>query len=241
MCREAKTLQKRSPGSNSTNGFLASTRVLYPQCASLMIMFSSSQNFIQPQCLVVPQAGNGPVLHFRAVSGIQTGLTGVALELGVIFQPSFDNVKQSNSMELSCQNESRRFLQDKSPMHKDWLFKFQLKVSGACMCIHEYVYTSNSFYKVKWVSRIDVGLITRGVGNEARCPSRPSNQRCQSQAVMGVFFSKRTLLWKDLEVTWVDMRLFSTCFRSGRPQCHVSVSVFQANTGVMNMASTSGW
>lgn len=55
------------------------------------IMFSSSQNFIQPQCFVVPQAGNGPVLHFRAMSGIQTGLTGVALKLGVIFQPSFDH------------------------------------------------------------------------------------------------------------------------------------------------------
>lgn len=143
MCREAQTLQKRSSGSNSTNGFLASTRVLYPQCAALMIMFSSSQNFIQPQCLVVPQAGNGPVLHFRAMSGIQTGLTGVALELGVIFQPSFDNVKPSNSMELSCQNENRLFTRQIS-YAQELIFKFQLQLSGACMCIHEYVYTSNS-------------------------------------------------------------------------------------------------
>ena len=69
---------------------------------------------------------------------------------------------------------------------------------------------------------------SQGRWERSEVPKPPKQSKMPKPGCHGSFFCKPTLLWKDLEVTWVDMRLFSTCFRSGRPECQVS-EVFQAN------------
>lgn len=199
MCREAQTLQKRSSGSKSTNWFLASTRVLYPQCVALNL-----------SCFLhLRISSNHSVLLCRRLATGQCCISALCPGFRPVWPELPSNLgwfsSQVLTMELSCQNESRLFLQDKSPWHKDWFFKFQLKVSGACMCIHEYVYTSNSESESQGRWRSEV-------------PKPPKQSKMPKPGCHGSFFSKLTLLWKDLEVTWVDMRLFSTCFRSGHPE-----------------------